>query len=1141
MTTKKIQLGNQPIKSNTKNVTGTIVTLNDTQFYKISNYNHMNPFFMSIVSHADLWMFIWSNGALSAGRKNPDNALFPYYTDDKIKDSSENTGSKSIFLIETDEKQFLWEPFSDKYPGIYNIERNCYKNIYGNKVIFEEINHDLQLNFQYTWTNSQKYGFIKKSTLINQGSSRISVHLLDGIQNILPYGIQQRFQNEYSTLADGYKKNERVAGSSLALYTMSSIPVDKAEPSESLKATTVWSTGIDAKKILISSRQLDQFRNGKSLIEHSDIRAARGAYFINADITLDSQMENHWFTVAELAQDAKAVSQLQQALTESAIGEKELLSDIDLGTKELTKYVARADGLQKTGDDLNRMRHFSNTLFNIMRGGLFADNYIISKADLLTFINTANRACYQRNKSLLTRLPDNFSQEYYLKLIEKVNDSVLEKLSYEYLPLIFSRRHGDPSRPWNRFSIEIKDAKGDDILNYQGNWRDIFQNWEALALSYPNFLESMISKFVNASTVDGYNPYRVTKNGFDWEIVDPDDPWSYIGYWGDHQIVYLMKLLELSIAYNPDKLQHLLHKKIFTYANVPYRLKSYGEIQQDPHNTVDFDDDLQEKIETRVKKIGEDGKLVLSDDQTIYQVTLAEKLLVPILAKLSNFIPEAGIWMNTQRPEWNDANNALVGYGVSMVTLYYLRKHLTVCKALLFSANQSVFHISEEVTVWFSELHQVFTRYQALLADNLSGYQRKKILDELESAAETYRNKVYNNGFSGNNSSINGPDLAAFFDLAIKYLDHTIRANRREDNLFHSYNLMEIDENQVNIRYLYKMLEGQVAVLSSNFLSVKESLALLNALRQSDLYRADQNTYLLYPDRQLPRFLEKNNLEAADVPKVIKDMVENNDNTILMKDQSGTYHFNGNFRNAKDLEVALQNTVVNAEERQKLLDLFEATFNHKAFTGRSGTFYKYEGLGCTYWHMVSKLLLSVGDLFNRAVKEKSSLSDDIKRVYYGIRDGIGVRKSPEKYGAFPTDAYSHTPSFTGVQQPGLTGQVKEDVISRFNELGVIVTKGKISFQPKLLLLSEFLSEEQYFYYYTVSGKKNRLNLQKDTLAFTIAQVPVIYKKNSADYILITHKNNDVEKVTAHQLSRQSSSKIFHRSGEITKIEVFFKK
>lgn len=47
-----------------------------------------------------------------------------------------------------------------------------------------------------------------------------------------------------------------------------------------------------------------------------------------------------------------------------------------------------------------------------------------------------------------------------------------------------------------------------------------------------------------------------------------------------------------------------------------------------------------------------------------------------MLVRLTHFIPGGGIWMNTQRPEWNDANNALVGYGVSVVTLAYLRRLL---------------------------------------------------------------------------------------------------------------------------------------------------------------------------------------------------------------------------------------------------------------------------------------------------------------------------------------------------------------------------------------------------------------------------------------------------------------------------------
>jgi hypothetical protein len=69
---------------------------------------------MNIVSDSDLWMFISSNGALTAGRKNPDRALFPYYTDDRIHDSNGITGSKTILLVTINEKTFLWEPFSTR-------------------------------------------------------------------------------------------------------------------------------------------------------------------------------------------------------------------------------------------------------------------------------------------------------------------------------------------------------------------------------------------------------------------------------------------------------------------------------------------------------------------------------------------------------------------------------------------------------------------------------------------------------------------------------------------------------------------------------------------------------------------------------------------------------------------------------------------------------------------------------------------------------------------------------------------------------------------------------------------------------------------------------------------------------------------
>ena len=119
---------------------------------------------MSIVSNSNHWMFIASNGGLTAGRKNSNSALFPYYTDDKITESAEITGSKTIIQIHSQGKTMLWEPFSQRYLGVYKTQRNLYKNNYGNKVIFEEINQDLGISFQYQWNSSDKFGFVKKNT-----------------------------------------------------------------------------------------------------------------------------------------------------------------------------------------------------------------------------------------------------------------------------------------------------------------------------------------------------------------------------------------------------------------------------------------------------------------------------------------------------------------------------------------------------------------------------------------------------------------------------------------------------------------------------------------------------------------------------------------------------------------------------------------------------------------------------------------------------------------------------------------------------------------------------------------------------------------------------------------------------------------
>jgi len=228
------------------------------------------------------------------------------------------------------------------------------------------------------------------------------------------------------------------------------------------------------------------------------------------------------------------------------------------------------------------------------------------------------------------------------------------------------------------------------------------------------------------------------------------------------------------------------------------------------------------------------------------------------------------------------------------------------------------------------------------------------------------------------------------------------------------------------------------------------------------------------------------------------------------------------------------------KERDLLLEIYERQFDHQSFTGRSGTFYGYEGLGSIYWHMVSKLLLVVCETYYRADETGASpgILGRLAAHYYEIRAGIGLNKGPDVYGAFPTDPYSHTPGNRGAQQPGMTGQVKEDIIARWGELGIMVRQGAIRFHPILLRREEFLSEASEFVCLDVHGERNNICLEKGSLGFTYCQVPVIYHLSEESKMALHYRDNMVKQIPGLALDQELSARIFDRSGTFVRIEVW---
>jgi len=208
------------------------------------------------------------------------------------------------------------------------------------------------------------------------------------------------------------------------------------------------------------------------------------------------------------------------------------------------------------------------------------------------------------------------------------------------------------------------------------------------------------------------------------------------------------------------------------------------------------------------------------------------------------------------------------------------------------------------------------------------------------------------------------------------------------------------------------------------------------------------------------------------------------------------------------------------EQREQIENLYEVVFDHQSFTGRSGSMFGYEGLGCVYWHMVSKLMLAAQEVSLKILEQ--TCEDDLKRraiaAYYKIQRGLGFRQTAKQYGAFPAEPYSHSQGDRGAQQPGLTGQVKEGILCRLGELGVQFEDGCLCFRPRLLRKAEF---------------------RQGKVSFTHARTPVTYQlgEREAGSISVFMNDGSQRDFSAGKLDVATSRAVLFEEGTVSNIVV----
>ena len=1042
------------------------------RWYRIDNLQDAAPFFTTLASDSDLWAFVSTAGSLAAGRRDAEGAFFPYETVDKIHRRWEHTGPRTWIRLIDGANAELWQPFAPRPEGGAGA-RSVWKNHAGTRLRFREAHPSGRLVFEYEWSTAAELGLVRSARLWAPDAA-VQVQLLDGVLNLIPPGLDGPQVNQFSSLTDAYKWNEAAAGGRLGLFTLYARIWDRAEPKESFDSLVAWYAGPPA-QTLLSAQQVATFcRSGRTEPE-TLTRGRAGAFLLRLDATVDAA-GLAWHQVIDSPRSQVQAFELCRWLQAGHGTPQQVREAVARNTEGVDSLLARADGLQHSADEMACVHHRANVLFNIMRGGVFVDGTRWDCDDLLAFLRQRHRPLAERLQPLMSGWLPQVERLVALQAAREFDAATgaaqAERLMLAYLPLTFSRRHGDPSRPWNRFSIRVRDAGGRRIVNYEGNWRDIFQNWEALVPSQPEYLGSMVATFLGAMTPDGYNPYRIGRDGIDWEVIEPDDPWSHIGYWGDHQVIYLLRLLEAAQDREPAWLADAWDRGLFSFADVPYRLKPHAQQTATPKATVVFDEAAHARAHQRAALIGSDGLLVCDEGGLPVLATLGEKLATIVLAKAGSLVPGGGLWLHTQRPEWNDANNALVGNGLSIVSLAHLRRLLSWLVAL--PDAQRPFALPE--ATW-----QAMQGLQALLrATPLEAVHepvaRRAFLDSAGTQLDAWREAAYRGAAGRRMVQAPAGALSALAQALLPLVEATLQANRRADGLFHSYNLVDLSRaGRAEVGTLYPMLEGQVALLSCGWLALPEVLRLLDALFASELFDARRRSFLLYPDRRLPGFFERNRLDAAALQlPLVQRLLAQGRSDLLQQQSDGTVRFAPALCNRGDLLAAGADL---GDELEALADAYERLLAHHEFTGRSGTMFGYEGLGCIYWHMVAKLLLAVQERVFEAHDAGAPELQPLVAHYRRVRDGLGYRKSAADWGAFPADPYSHTPGEGGAQQPGMTGQVKEEILTRWGELGLRMRQGRVHFDPVLLDAAELPEGGE--------------------LRFTWARVPYRYRRGTA--------------------------------------------
>lgn len=765
--------------------------LDDRNRFVIENYNWAIPF--SNFFHGiggkwgiPIWAFYVNQAQCvsSMGLQDKDGAILEFYSFNKALQFVDRHGFRTFLKID---KHLPYEPFQKSADE--NINQTMV--ISSEELEINEVNPKIGIEtniLYFPLVNEPIAALVRHLKVKNLQNRPVEVELLDGLPNMLPYGLNQNLVKFIPRHIEGMMEVNQLAG--VPVCRLKQTPADVSQIGE----------------ICGGNFYLSFLEGGNEIL---------GDHLIVDPYIVFGASELHdypWQFESYSVDKLLSLKQIRENRTPCAFTALpiELAPNAEVGLYSLIGHTQDEEKLCLLLDSVGEI------------------NFIPSKRkeNRETIERIKNQACTVSSSKEF----DQYCQQTFLDNVLRggmpLTFDTKEEKSAFYL---FSRKHGDLERDYNFFTLEPTYLSQGD-----GHYRDVNQNRRSDVWFFPEVEDADIITFMNLLQSDGYNPQIVTKITYTAEnsqrlkrwlrglvkddrlcselltlVTTPFTPGEFImkleerkrqnvrdyekvlkelllfcqqndvgslheGFWVDHW-TYNLDLIDRFLEIYPERLKELLSdRKVYSfydnpdvvlprdqkYVSVDGKVRQYGAVIRDMQKAKMIEG--RSNLPTRVRADRGRGE--------VYKTNLFVKLLSIVANKIATLDPEGiGTMMEADKPGWCDPLNGLPGLLGSSIceTLELERLCRFLCKSLeeLGLADNEAMPVYEELWAFIDAL--------GLAVGNrlTSKHAARKILfwEESNRLKEKYR-KSTRMGLSGSEKVMAISQIKAFLRSALTLL-----------------------------------------------------------------------------------------------------------------------------------------------------------------------------------------------------------------------------------------------------------------------------------------------------------------------------------------------------------------------------------